>query len=300
MSSLTGKVAIVTGGGQGIGRAEALLLATEGAAVVVNDFDRAAADAVVTAITAAGGRACADYSDVADWAGAETLVATAVDRFDGLDILVCNAGIVRDRMLFNMSADEWDAVMRVHLRGHFAPTHFAARHWRALAKREGRPADGRVIYTSSEAGLYGNPGQPNYSAAKAGLTGLCFNAAKELASAGVTVNVICPRGRTPMTENSFGQFREIPADEFDDWDPANVAPLVGFLASAEAGDVSGQVFVVFGGTVQRLAVWPLLTEVVRDRRWSVADLIDAKATLFPEGAAGPPAMKDIEIPVAAA
>lgn len=290
------KTAIVTGAGQGIGRFEALLLAEEGAAVVVNDFDRGAADAVVEMIVAAGGKAVADYANVADWADAGAMVQKAIDTFGGLDILVCNAGIVRDRMLFNMSQEEWDAVIQVHLRGHFAPTHFAARHWRAIAKREGRPANGRLIFTSSEAGLFGNPGQPNYSAAKAGIIGLCFDAAKELASAGVTVNVIAPRGRTPMTMASFGQFREVGADEFDVWDPANVAPFVGFLASDHAADVSGQVFIVYGGTVQRLDPWPVLTQIVQDQKWTIDNLAAARGALFPEGRVTAPELK-AEIPV---
>lgn len=298
MSTLANRVAIVTGAGQGIGRAEALLLAQEGAAVVVNDYDAAAAKQVALEIVNAGGKAVADGANVGDWSAAEAMVQKAVDSFGGLDILVCNAGIVRDRMLFNMSQAEWDAVMDVHLRGHFAPLHFAARHWRARAKN-GEQNHARVIFTSSEAGLFGNPGQANYSAAKAGIIGLCFDAAKELASAGVTVNVIAPRGRTPMTESSFGEFRQLAEGEFDEWDPANVAPFVGFLAGDHAADVTGQVFIVYGGTVQRLAPWPVHTEIAQNAQWTVEGLAAARSTLFPEGAALPPQLK-AEIPLAGA
>lgn len=296
--SLKDKIAIVTGAGQGLGRQEALHLAAQGVRVVVNDFAQEAADTVVAEIESAGGSATANYTSVSDWAGAEAMIQQAIDTFGGLDILVCNAGFVRDRMLFNMSQAEWDAVMEVHLRGHFAPLHFAARHWRTISKRDGKPANARVVFTSSEAGLYGNPGQPNYSAAKAGIIGLCFDAAKELASAGVTVNAIAPRGRTPMTEGSFGAFRAVEEGEFDEWDPANVAPFVSFLASDECANVTGQVFVVYGGTIQRLSPWPVLTEVSQSRQWTLDGLASVRHILFPDGGASAPAMKEIDMPVA--
>ncbi|WP_374406227.1 SDR family NAD(P)-dependent oxidoreductase [Pelagerythrobacter sp.] len=300
--NLEGKVALVTGAGQGIGRAEALSLAEAGASVVVNDFSatpgKGAADEVAAKIVARGGSAIANYGDVANWDAAEAMIASAVSAFGGFDILVCNAGIVRDRMLFNMSEQEWDDVMRVHLKGHFAPLRFAGRYWREKAKREGRPSGGRAILTSSEAGMYGNPGQPNYSAAKAGIIGLCFDAAKELASAGVTVNVISPRGRTPMTEQAFGEFAEIPEGQFDEWDPANVAPFVTFLAGDGAANISGQVFTVYGDHVKRHQVWPVATEIRNGAIWTQSDLAGRIGDLVPDAAAGPPSMGDVDIPVA--
>lgn len=232
MGRLEGKVAIVTGGGQGLGREEALLLAAEGAAVVVNDMgglvdgrgtDASFANLVAAEIKAAGGKACANFCDVSDWAAADAMIQQAIDTFGRLDILLCNAGIVRDRMTHNMSEAEWDAVIKVHLKGHFAPTRAAVARWREATKASGRPVGGRIIYTASEAGLFGHPGQPNYSAAKAGITGLCFEVAKEVGRLGVTVNVISPRGRTPMTEATFGDFT-IPEGTFDEWAPDNVAP----------------------------------------------------------------------------
>ena len=210
MNTLEGKVAIVTGAGQGIGRQEALALAAQGAIVVVNDLGETPdgvrhADAVVAEIKAAGGSAVAHYDDISEWSGAESLLELALEA-GSLDILVCNAGVVRDRMLHNMTEQEWDAVIKVHLRGHFIPTRLAATHWRNLSKSTGQPVDGRIVYTTSEAGLYGHVGQTNYAAAKAGITGLCFTAAQELERVGVTVNTVSPRGRTPMTEGTFGDF----------------------------------------------------------------------------------------------
>ena len=287
MSFLSGKVAVVTGSGQGLGRSEALALAAAGATVVVNDLGRAGdsgerpADAVVREIREAGGTAEANFDDVADESDARSLIEQAFAIDSRLDILVCNAGIVRDGMVHKLSVAEWDAVVKVHLNGHFLPTRFAAERWRAQAKDTG-PVNARVIYTTSEAGLYGHIGQANYAAAKAGVTGLCFTAAQELGRVGVTVNVVSPRGRSPMT---FAAFGEIPAPEsgFDIWDPANVAPFVVFLGRDDSAAISGQVFIVHGGTVTRVAPWQAVSEIQVDHRWDDQELLDAVAeTLVPD------------------
>jgi len=297
MNTLDGKVAAVTGAGQGIGREEAKALAAEGATVIVNDLGRTPdggshADAVVAEIRAAGGTALAHYDDISAWAGGESLMELA-DQAGGLDILVCNAGIVRDRMLHNMTEDEWDAVIRVHLRGHFVPTRLAAARWRERSKASGEPVHGRIIYTTSEAGLYGHMGQANYAAAKAGITGLCFTAAQELSRLGVTCNVVSPRGRTPMTEGAFGDF-QLP-EGFDEWDPANVAPFVTFLAGPHAGKISGQVFIVFGGTVIRTSPWPQTAEISVDHRWTLEELLD-QVPKIAENLEAPPPVFEVVTP----
>ena len=291
MSSLSGKVAVVTGAGQGLGREEALLLAREGAAVVVNDLGTGAdgvrfADAVVAEIREAGGKAVAHYEDISDWSGGESLIAAAL-ALGGLDIVVCNAGIVRDRMVHKMSIEEWDAVVKVHLRGHFIPTRLAAAYWREKFKASGEPAGGALVYTTSEAGLFGHLGQANYAAAKAGITGLAFTVAQELASVGVTVNVVSPRGRTPMTIGTFGT---IPSEQdgFDDWAAGNVAPMVAFLAGPHARRVSGQVFVVYGGTVTRLEGWQEVATIEVNHRWELDELKEAAVKLAPDLVAEPP------------
>src|SRR5580658_7554285 len=232
MGMLEGKTAIVSGAGRGIGREEALLLASEGAKVVVNDVgasragegnDVHPAEQTVQDIKAAGGEALLNSSDVSSWAGAEALVAQAVDTWGKLDILVNNAGILRDKMSFNMDESDWDDVIRVHLKGHFAPTHHAAVYWRNRAK-SGEEVTGRIINTSSEAGLYGNAGQANYGAAKAGIAALTWILARELGRYGVTSNAIAPRARTRMTENLFGGGMAKTEDgSFDAWDPKNIA-----------------------------------------------------------------------------
>ena len=289
MDTLKGKVAVVTGAGQGIGREEALALAAEGATVVVNDLGRTEAgdwhaDTVVAEIRAAGGTAVAHYDDITEWAGGESLIALALEA-GGLDVLVCNAGIVRDRMIYNMTIDEWDAVIRVHLRGHFVPTRLAATHWRDLSKSTGKPVDGRIIYTTSEAAFFGHIGQCNYAAAKAGITGLCFTAAQEVERVGVTVNTVSPRARTPMTEATFGEF--VLPEGFDEWDPANVAPFVVFLAGPHAAKISGQVFVVYGGTVSRMVGWQEASRIETDRRWSQEELLE-RAPELANGLEAPP------------
>ncbi|MER7978610.1 3-oxoacyl-ACP reductase [Streptomyces sp. NPDC095817] len=256
---LDGLTAIVTGAGRGLGRAEALELARLGAAVVVNDFGQpgrdgsgeasdAPAEQVAAEIRAAGGRALAHTGDVADHEQARELVESAVTAFGKLDVLVNNAGILRDRMVFSMTEDEWDSVIRVHLKGHFNTTHFASAHWRARSKATGAPVYGRIVNTSSEAFLAGSAGQPNYAAAKGGIVGLTTSTALALAKYGVTANVICPRARTRMTEDVFAGFGR-PDEGLDPLAPEHVAPVVGYLASPAAADVNGQLLVVHGGMV---------------------------------------------------
>jgi NAD(P)-dependent dehydrogenase (short-subunit alcohol dehydrogenase family) len=277
MGALDGKVAIVTGAGRGIGREEALLLASEGAAVLVNDFDPTPAGEVVAEIQAGGGRAAVNSDDVASWAGAEHMVQQAIDELGGLHVLVNNAGILRDKMSFNMEEDEWDAVMRVHLKGHMAPARFATTYWRNQAKA-GNEVSGRMIFTSSEAGTMGAAGQINYGTAKAGIAAMAITFAREMERYGVTCNAICPRARTRLTETAFDMAP--PDGAFDPFEPANVAPAVGWLASDDAADVTGHVFVVFGGTVQLLQGWTTVSEIRRDARWTVADIAANKAKLF--------------------
>jgi 3-oxoacyl-[acyl-carrier protein] reductase len=256
---LEGLSAVVTGAGRGLGRAEALELARLGAAVVVNDYGQPGrdgsgaasdgpAEAVAAEIRAAGGRAVAHTGDVADLRQARDLVGLAIDRFGKLDVLVNNAGILRDRMIFSMTEDEWDSVIRVHLKGHFNTTHLAAAHWRERSKAAGGPVYGRIVNTSSEAFLAGSAGQPNYAAAKGGIVGLTTSSALALAKYGVTANAICPRARTRMTEDVFAGFAE-PEDGLDPLAPEHVAPLVGYLASPSAARVNGQLLVVHGGMV---------------------------------------------------
>ncbi|MGP4087004.1 3-oxoacyl-ACP reductase [Streptomyces sp. KR55] len=254
---LEGLSAIVTGAGRGLGRAEALELARLGAAVVVNDYGQPGRDGtgeastgpaeeVVAEIRAAGGTAVAHTGDVADFQEAGQLVELAIDTFGKLDVLINNAGILRDRMVFSMAEDEWDSVIRVHLKGHFNTTRFAAAHWRERSKAAGGPVFGRIVNTSSEAFLAGSAGQPNYAAAKGGIVGLTTSTALALAKYGVTANAICPRARTRMTEDVF---QPTGADGLDPLAPEHVAPLVGYLASPAAARINGQLLVVHGGMV---------------------------------------------------
>lgn len=256
---LEGLCAIVTGAGRGLGRAEALELARLGAAVVVNDYGQPGRDGsgeasagpaeeVAAEIRAAGGTAVAHTGDVADFQQASALVELAVAEFGKLDILVNNAGILRDRMVFSMAEGEWDSVIRVHLKGHFNTTRFAAAHWRERSKEVGGPVYGRIVNTSSEAFLAGSAGQPNYAAAKGGIVGLTTSTALALAKYGVTANAICPRARTRMTEDVFAGLAR-PDDGLDPLAPEHVAPLVGYLASPAAARINGQLLVVHGGMV---------------------------------------------------
>ncbi|MFE6551481.1 3-oxoacyl-ACP reductase [Streptomyces sp. NPDC057746] len=256
---LEGLSAVVTGAGRGLGRAEALELARLGAAVGVNDYGQPGRDGsgeacggpaeeVAAEIRAAGGRAVAHTGDVADFDQAHGLIELAVAEFGKLDVLVNNAGILRDRMVFSMSENEWDAVIRVHLKGHFNTTRFAAAHWRARSKAVDGPVYGRIVNTSSEAFVAGSAGQPNYAAAKGGIVGLTTSTALALARYGVTANAICPRARTRMTEDVFAGL-ERPEQGLDPLAPEHVAPLVGYLVSPAAAPVNGQLLVVHGGLV---------------------------------------------------
>jgi NAD(P)-dependent dehydrogenase (short-subunit alcohol dehydrogenase family) len=292
MPNLEGKVAIVTGAGRGIGREHALALAAAGAGVVVNDLggsvagegsDATPAQTVVNEIVAAGGKAVANYDDVSDFAAAEHMIERAVERYGRLDILINNAGILRDRMLVNMSEDEWDAVISVHLKGHFAPLRHAAAYWRERSKG-GDEVRGRVINTSSPSGVFGNVGQANYGAAKAGIAALTVIAAQELGRYGVTVNCLAPNARTRMTEMTFGGL-EAPDEGFDPLDPGNMSPLVVALCADEAQDITGQVFFVWGGSVNVLIPWEAGELFPSDAKWDADELLAQLRERFPEGAA---------------
>jgi NAD(P)-dependent dehydrogenase (short-subunit alcohol dehydrogenase family) len=270
---MDGKVAIVTGAGRGIGRGEALLLAREGARVVVNELDAGSGRAVVDEIVAGGGEAVLNTDDCSDDAGAAALVTQAVETFGGLDALVNNAGIVRDRTLAKMTPEEWDAVVKVHLRGHYAPTHVACAWW----KEQGRP--GHVVCTASTSGLLGNFGQANYGAAKAGIAAFATIVAMEMWRHGVTVNAIAPAARTRMTEGAYGAIEV--GEGFDFWHPDNVAPLVVYLSSDASSHISGKVFGVQGNVVELYQPWTSFSEIVNESgRWAPGDLAERVDTLF--------------------
>jgi NAD(P)-dependent dehydrogenase (short-subunit alcohol dehydrogenase family) len=287
MGTLDGKVAVITGAGRGIGRGEALLFGREGARVVVNDAgvawdgtgtdDRPAAQ-VAGEIQAAGGEAVAHHEDIAEEDGAASLLGLALESWGRLDVVVNNAGILRDRMVFNMAADEWDAVIRVHLRGHFLVTRAACAHWRERSKA-GEQVRGRIVNTTSTSGLLGMAGQANYGAAKAGIAAFTQIVAMDMARYGVTCNAIAPGARTRMTEKTFGQLT-VPEGQFDDLAPENVASMVAFLASDDAGDISGQVFGVTGGLVQLYQGWTPVSEVRKGARWEPTELATRMGELF--------------------
>ncbi|WP_432136011.1 MULTISPECIES: SDR family oxidoreductase [unclassified Streptomyces] len=275
-----GRVAVVTGAGRGLGRAHALALAAEGARVVVNDLGvtldgrpgpDSPATRVADEIRAAGGRAVAHAGDIATAEGAASLVTTALETYGRLDTLVNNAGFLRDRMLVNLDEDDWDAVLRVHLKGHFLPLRHAAAHWRAEAKA-GRPPAARVVNTGSGAGLLGSVGQANYSAAKAGITALTLVAAAELARYGVQVNAVAPAARTRMTERTFAQAMAAPADGFDAMAPENVSPLVVWLGSAASAGVTGRVFEAEGGRITVMEGWRPGPTADKGARWSAGEV----------------------------
>jgi NAD(P)-dependent dehydrogenase (short-subunit alcohol dehydrogenase family) len=276
--SLAGKVAVVTGAAAGLGRAEAVALARAGADVVVNDL---AAGDVVDEIESVGGKALFVGGDVAERETADAMTAAATEHFGGLHIVVNNAGVTRDRMLFNMTDDEWDTVIRIHLRGHFLLTRNAAAYWRQQYKATGAATYARVINTSSEAGLTGSEGQPNYAAAKAGIAAFTVSTARALARLGVRANAICPRARTAMTAGVFGT--DAPESGLDPLSVEHVAPLVAYLASPAADSINGQVFVAYGGMVALMAA-PTVEQRfdlgVKDRTWSTSELDAALGAYF--------------------
>jgi NAD(P)-dependent dehydrogenase (short-subunit alcohol dehydrogenase family) len=284
---LDGKVAVVTGAGRGIGRGEARLFAREGARVVVNDLggewdgtgaDPRPASQVVEEIQAAGCEAVAHFEDVSEEGGAASLIKLALDTWGRLDVVGNNAGILRDRMVFNMAVEEWDAVMKVHLRGHFLVTRAACRHWRDRSKA-GELVSGRIINTSSTSGILGNAGQSNYGAAKAGIAAFSCIVAMEMQRYGVTVNAIAPGARTRLTEKTFGDLA-LPEGEFDALAPENVAPMVAFLAADAAADITGQVFYVQGGLVQLYQGWTPVAEIDKGDRWTPSELAERVGALF--------------------
>jgi NAD(P)-dependent dehydrogenase (short-subunit alcohol dehydrogenase family) len=284
-------VAIITGAGRGIGREHALLFAAEGAKVVVNDLgsaadgtgdDRTPAEQVVDEIRGMGGEAIVNLDNVAEWEGGQHLISEAIEAFGDLHVLVNNAGILRDRVLVNMTEAEWDAVIAVHLKGHFIPTRFAATYWREQAKA-GRDVKASVINTSSTSGLFSNPGQSNYGAAKSGIATFTEITAKEVIRYGVRVNAIAPAARTRLTLATPGVGDQIqpPAEpgRFDVWSPANISPLVGWLAT-EGCSVTGKVFYVQGGKVAVFQPWTIVDQVEKDDRWTIAELDEAVPKLL--------------------
>lgn len=300
MGICDGRIVIVTGAGRGIGREHALAFAAEGAKVVVNDLGAGIdgtdvgehpAEQVVAEIKAAGGEAVVNGNDISSWDGAKQLVQQAIDTFGGLDVLVNNAGFLRDKMLVGMSEEEWDKVTTVHLKGHYAPLRHAAEYWRAESKA-GRPRAARVINTSSGAGLFGSVGQGNYATAKAGIALLTIQTAAEMKGYGVTANAIAPSARTRMTTSAGeGMASQMAAPEdgsFDVMDPANVSPLVVWLGSEESGDVTGRVFEVEGGKVTVCDGWQRAASEDKGAKWDPAELGSVVPRLITESPAPVP------------
>ena len=291
MGTLNGRVAVITGAGRGLGREHALLFAAEGAKIVVNDLggandgsgsDMTPAQQTVADIKGMGGEAIVNTDNVADWDGAKRMIDSAIEAFGDLDILVNNAGILRDRVLVNMSESEWDSVIQVHLKGHFAPTHHAAAYWREQAKA-GITKPRNLVHTSSTSGLFSNPGQANYGAAKSGIATFSQICAKELSRYNVKSNAIAPAARTRLTMATPGLEDVMAAKDgkFDEWDPANVSPLVAYLAS-DLCEFSGETFYVQGGQVTRVATWVMAEEIKQDDRWTVSALAKAITALAPK------------------
>jgi NAD(P)-dependent dehydrogenase (short-subunit alcohol dehydrogenase family) len=293
MGHLDGKVAIVTGAGRGIGREEALALAAEGAQVVVNDMggdwngagaDQRPAAEVCEEILALGGQAAPNFDNVATEDGAQRLVAQAIDTFGRLDVLVNNAGILRDSMVFSSEPREWASVIDVHILGHYLPTRAATAYWRQQSKA-GETGHRSIINTTSESGLFGNVGQSNYAAAKQGIIGLTLAVAKETVKYGVTVNAIAPRARTRLTTTTFegsdrqGEFKPVEG-VFDAMDPSNIAPFVTFLATDAAADITGQAFIVYGGTVAHVRLPRVGAMITKAGQWTVDELVDERVGLF--------------------
>jgi 3-oxoacyl-[acyl-carrier protein] reductase len=288
---LAGKVAIVTGGADGLGRLHALNLAGMGASVVVNDVgttlqgegrDQTKADAVVAEIEQAGGKAVAHFGDVSSWSDAEGMIQTALDRFGDLHILLNNAGIMRDATIFKMTEQDFDDVVRVHLKGHFAPSKFACNYWREKSKKEGGPVFGRLISTASEAWLMGNPGQPNYAAAKAGITSFTMGIAHLMLKYGVTANVVMPRARTRMTLTGPNAifFQEPEEGNFDTFGPQNVLPLFAYLCTERAQQISGHLFIVWGKEIKALNRPMPIETFNSDEPWTVDNVHAKLAPVF--------------------
>ncbi|MFQ5418425.1 MAG: SDR family NAD(P)-dependent oxidoreductase [Myxococcota bacterium] len=284
MGDLDGAVAVITGAARGLGRCHALQLARQGARVVVNDLggksdgtgrDEEPARVVCEEITKQGGEAVPHFGDVADWNDAKGMIQTALDAFGDLNILVNNAGFLRDALLFNMSEDDFDSVVRVHLKGHFCPMRHASQYWRETSKAKGEPLYGRLISTASESYLFGPPGQPNYSAAKAGVVSMTMGAAQLLRKYGVTANVFVPRARTRMTE--VGPVAEMfakPEEGFDTFAPENTSPLIGYLASPRAARISGHVLIVWNKEVKIVSRPGVAAVFCSDDRWTLDSLHD--------------------------
>lgn len=295
MGICDGRVVIITGGGRGLGRAHALAFAAEGAKVIVNDVgasltgeghDISPAAEVVATIKAMGGEAVINDDDVSDWDGAGRMVQQAIDTFGRLDTLVCNAGIVRDRMIVNMSVDEWDAVMKVHLRGMFCPVRHAVDYWRAMSKA-GTPVEARIITTSSGAGLFGSVSQANYSAAKAGIASFTIVSAAELDRYGIKINGIAPSARSRMTQDAFAEMMKKPDSGFDAMDPANVSPVVVWLGSS-ACEISGRMFETSGGELSVADGWQHGQVFNKGARYEAAEVGSVIADLLREAPATAP------------